>query len=138
MSNVGDEVSAEILDNFARLHPGVMMSWQQWSDLREMIQREWDGLSSDDLLEKTPTPALPEAPTPCLELTTLPTEYILGEIRRRLSGSGPQATAVAGQLEAELAQYHRMPRLNRFGPVADFDTAKVWEESKSVSGWSDT
>jgi len=32
-----------VLDAFARLHPSVTMSWLEWCDLREMIDREYMG-----------------------------------------------------------------------------------------------
>lgn len=41
------EVSSEVVESFSRLHPGVSMTWQEWQDLREMIQREVYGLLSD-------------------------------------------------------------------------------------------
>lgn len=53
-----DEVAEEVVDAFSMLHPSILMNWHQWSDLREMIQREVRGafgdhpMSARDLLKK--------------------------------------------------------------------------------------
>jgi hypothetical protein len=57
MSAVADEIAEEAVGAFSALHPDVRMSYGQWQDLRECIQREIDGqtqaipgISARDLL----------------------------------------------------------------------------------------
>lgn len=43
----GDEIANEVIDVFVELHPNVAMTFRQWSDLKECIQREIDGRYRD-------------------------------------------------------------------------------------------
>ncbi len=50
------EIASEVVDSFSQLHPNIRLNWQEWSDLREMIEREVVGhttslkISASDLL----------------------------------------------------------------------------------------
>ena len=56
MSEAADEIAGEVVDAFSLLYPHVRLNWHEWSDLKEMIQREVDGhyegleISARDLL----------------------------------------------------------------------------------------
>jgi hypothetical protein len=49
---LANDFATEILDSFTKLHPAVLMSWNEWSDLREMIERQWigEGMCAADLV----------------------------------------------------------------------------------------
>lgn len=46
------EFASEIIDAFAALHPSVTMTWMEWQDLAEMIERQWRGgaVAAEDLV----------------------------------------------------------------------------------------
>ena len=44
------ENAMEIIDAFASLHPAILLTWNEWQDLREMIERQWCGMSASDLV----------------------------------------------------------------------------------------
>ncbi len=47
------EFADAIMDSFGSLHPAVTMTWNEWRDLREMIERQWigNGASAEDLVD---------------------------------------------------------------------------------------
>jgi hypothetical protein len=55
------EIADEVIDAFSELHPDIKMSFTQWSDLKEMIEREirghycGDDTHASDLLKKEPS-----------------------------------------------------------------------------------
>ena len=40
-----------IIDAFADLHPAVCLTWHEWRDLQEMIERQLGGNFASDLVE---------------------------------------------------------------------------------------
>ena len=47
------EIADEVLRAFAALHPAVCLTFHEWQDLREMIERQCGGLPAASLVNDT-------------------------------------------------------------------------------------